>query len=278
MELCRLSPEIEWAQVDPGCGPFFPPVHGGTTLAFSVSRWPGELFALWLPENIHGAGVHSLRVEEEDWRHDAGAGRLSVNGRSLTGDGSAVCAFAAEVHPVTHGLRLLVRMKNLTSRVWSDPWVNICVQLAHAPSFDDPAGTRTFVRFGGRWTPLSVRSILDHRSHYRIVLTQRRSASMLEHLSAENVMTAEPADHNLVVVTDPVGLRSVGCYSPEAVVLVFNGSEGVRCIHSNPAALPCDIPPGQEAVAESFLLFLDGPLEKLVELVGGGPAPLLTPR
>ncbi len=86
---------------------------------------------------------------------------------------------------------------------------------------------------------------------------------MLEHLGAENVMTAQAADHPLVAVRDPAGKRWVGFCSPEPVVLVFNGSDRVRCIHSNPAALPFDVPAGGEAVAESFLLFLDGSLEEL---------------
>jgi hypothetical protein len=265
MEFRPLSPEIEWAQADPDSELFFPPVHGGGTLVFSVNRWPGELFTLWMPENVHAAGVHPLKVREGTWERDEN--RLVIRGQSLSNDGTAVCAYVGEVQPAPRGLRLALRIRNLTSRPWSDPWVNICLKLAHAPSFDDPRLARTFVRFAGRWTPLAEKALLDHRNHYRIVLTELPCASMIEHLSAENIMTTERADHNLVAVSDPGGGRSVGVFSREAVVLVFNGSERVRCVHSNPRAVPYGVPPGGEATAESYLLFVDAPPASLADLV-----------
>jgi hypothetical protein len=264
LEYRQLSPEIDWTIADPGLPQFFPSVHGGATVVFSIRRWPGELFTLWLPENLHAAGVHPVRVREGPWESDGSA--LAVHGESLANDGTTAGAYRAMINPIDYGLHLVVRMGNTGSRPWTDPWANICLKLAHAPSFDDPELARTSVRFGGQWTPLCRRSTLDHRNHYRIVLPRRQSPSMLEHLGSQNIMVAEAADHTMVATRDAGGGRWVGFYSPAAVVLVFNGSERVRCIHSNPAALPFDVPPGGEATTESYLLFLDGTLDSLIRI------------
>ncbi len=263
MNFKRLSSDVLWAQAESGSDLVFPSAHGGATLVFKRAGWPDETFSLWLPENLHALGTHALKLREQTWKQDAGKNSIECSGESYLPDGSSLFAYRAGIHPVENGLRLVFDMQNLTSRVLIDPWVNICLKLAHAPSFADPELTRTYVRIRERWNTVASVASLDWREQYRIILLSESQDSVLEHLSQSNVMTDEPADHSVVAVVDTTGRRSIGFYSPDAAVLVVNGREHVRCVHSNPRAHPYRVAPNGECSSVSFLLFVDGPLEEL---------------
>ncbi|MEM2936574.1 MAG: hypothetical protein QW231_05300 [Candidatus Bathyarchaeia archaeon] len=251
-QFVRLSPRFRVAQVSAD-NPFA--AHGKGGLVFELEDWPGERFTLWFPESINAFGL-PLRLSV-DWMGNQRWRVEEAEEYAWQFEESELCEFQAEIRPIREGLKLTLTLTNLTSEVFRDGWVNICLRCCHAPSFNDPGLMRTFLRFKGEWTPIKALATLDHSKQYRIILPKEYSENFLRICGGmENAIVKQRPDHHLIAITDPAGKRTVGFYAEKCAGLVVNGMEDMRCIHSNPS-LPYEIKPRETGSAECLILFMN---------------------
>ena len=191
---------------------------------------------IWLPEGVlsnDDQTVWFLLREATDlrWQYD-GAGTWQSSFEK-----AGQCAVEATVTTRDDGVALQLQVTNLTGYVWPRAQAPVCVQLAAAPDFRDPALERTRFLAADNWQVFradQVRRTYPDRCHF---------------FGAMGV--PEAAGGNEIRVASRCGGWHLAHYFETASGVGGNCHESICCIHANP--LLGELHPGQSGVATGWI-------------------------
>ena len=242
-------------------------------LVIECRHWPGEKFTLWYPEELLD---RYPAAKARFYRYQAHIREFEPKWVVIPEEAGLLLEYEGRDYRVEAGLRAAPRRLDLTVTVTNRAkhqapvgWLEICLRTAHAPSFADGTGERTFIHVAGEWLPIA-RTSMAGRSDSKFSMFPVGALKAWEW--GHSPFLEEP-DCPLILMADRTGKRVLGMANLPQGMIFTNVAEHMRCMHSD-ACLP-PVNPGGSFTARGAVFFAEGGIdgaEKAFAAWQGSPA------
>lgn len=157
------------------------------------------------------------------------------------------CEIFSRTTPRDDGVDLMMRVTNLSDKLWPRTSLAVCVQLATAPDFRDPMLERTYFRAGGSWRkfdPATVKQAYPGGCHF---------------YGGMKPVDDAPVERPEIRVASRCGKWHLSHHFPQAVAVGGNCHETICCVHTNPILET--IKPGESKEVTGWLRVRNEPVD-----------------
>ena len=233
------------------------PLSGNRPALLVENRhWPGEKLTLWYPEELLDA---STAAKASFYRYQAHVEEYEPKWVVIPDEDRLLLEYEAPHYRVEAALRAAPRRLDLAVTVMNrstvrapTAWLEICLRTAHAPSFADGTGERTFVQVDGRWLPIA-RTSMAGKSDSPFSFFP---VGELKQWPWRHPMSLEEPDSPLLLMADGEGKRVLALANLPQGVIFTNVAEHMRCMHSDARVPPLE--PGGRFTTRGAVFFADG--------------------
>jgi len=221
--------------------PGFPgdwPVRPANFLQLDWQAHTRNFIHIWLPEGVAIPGGDAVFILREvvDFRFTLPEPELWV----VSYEKSGVIALRGECRAITEGVALALAITNLSETAWEETRPGVCVQLAAAPDFADPALERTVSVTDGRLCPMAPPEHVGLTAHYH--------------------PSAPPTENFIAVASRLPGFVIAQWWEGPPISVGGNSHPSIACLHAQPAF--GRIAPGETVRREGRLYLMPGTVEE----------------
>lgn len=247
-----------------------------TDIVIDRADWPGNEFALWLPE---GAGPWDNSLGEEAIQEWKALPDGSAEWRRAYRGADIVSRVRADDD--TQCLWFGTTVTNVSGEAMTDFMPSVCFHMVNAPEFISIRGERLWACLDGKWTTTDItprNKAFDPRwvVYLKDGLRADRAVTLL--LPWQASVMPETVSHPLFIAESFDRKKSVGIVSRNFGAIVNNNSPILRCIHSEPIEAMASavnrltpgrigispLEPGATSTADGVILFCDGDHEEML--------------
>ncbi|MBN2451841.1 MAG: hypothetical protein JXR77_15750 [Lentisphaeria bacterium] len=239
--------------------------RGCTVLTIEVEWWPGNEFGLWLPETVYmGEEIIWCNWGDDacqswDRSGDTLRWRKSLAGFDLES--------TLEPDPAHSCIWFTHTFENTSDGVLAALNSQTCFHLVNAPQFISIRGERIWACLDGRWRTTDGVPRAESPDPRRVSFLRegiRTERTVVPSLGFPSATMPEQASHPAIIAEMFGGQGSVGIACRNYRSLFNNNDSILRCLHSGPFPIE-SLRPGEQAVQEAVLVFIEGDHEALVE-------------
>ena len=227
------------------------------TLGFQLGDFPADQFRIALPELLSDAEQPIL-----PWGFVSPQFEIQDNVAQLLIELPGEVRMRACVHFGEDRIKAQVSATNLSKRKWRMFNAFTCFACHKAPSFHDPAATRTYFPVNGKWTSVSELPCQCSSGSPFTFLRVTGGPDLDELWICRQLhgYGTEPASQNCACVVSADGNWVAGVTTRSAAYL-FNNQK-LTCVHAAP--LTRTVPPEATAQAESTIFVFRGTIGALL--------------
>ena len=233
------------------------------TVAFELPQLPGETFQIVIPEMITDTKGPIL-----PWPQQTSPWKIDENKAVSWAEIRDVVYMEAEVLFQDEQILAAVKVTNLSQTNWEKVNAFTCFRLQHAPSFQDPQLTRTYLPVAGRWKSVAELFAENRPGEGPYTFFRVESGPELEDLwVCDGYERTPPAYYHpqvvskgccCVVSADGTCVAGMTTRTPAYIFINRN-----CCIHADP--IIGDVAPGENREANSVIHIFQGALPEFIE-------------
>ena len=225
-------------------------------LVIENRHWPGEMITLWYPEELldtsTAAKARFFRYQAHVMEYEPAWSLIREEDTLLLEYEAPRYRVEARLQAAPGRLDLAVTVINRSTAMTPAAWLEICLRTAHAPSFADGTGERTFIHVDGKWLPIARTSMAGKTdSNFSIF-----PVGDLKQWPWRHPRFHEEPDCPLVQMADEAGRRVLGMANLPQGIIFTNVAGHMRCMHSDAWVPP--IEPGKRFTTRGAVFFTDG--------------------